>query len=159
MALKDLDPSLLDELEAITEGEGCELVHAEFRGGTLRIVLDRPDGVTLRHCERVSKQASALLDVLDFGSKKYVLEVGSPGLDRPLYRPEDYQRFTGKLARVTVQHPEDGARSTLVGRLQGFDGEIVTLQEERATKRGTEAGETFSIRLADIEKARLEIEL
>ncbi|MCB1032409.1 MAG: ribosome maturation factor RimP [Acidobacteria bacterium] len=159
MASKELDPSLLAELGAIAEGEGCELVHAEFLGGTLRLVLDRPEGVTLQHCERVSKQASALLDVLDFGPKKYVLEVGSPGLDRPIYRPEDYRRFTGRLARITVRHLEDGSRSTLVGRLQGFDGEQVVLQEEKVTKRGRVAGETFSIRLADIEKARLEIEL
>lgn len=159
MASMDLEPSLFEELDGIAGGEGCELVHAEFQGGTLKVVLDHPEGVTLRHCERVSKQASALLDVLDFGPNKYVLEVGSPGLDRPLYRPDDYRRFIGKLARITVQHPDDGARSTLVGRLQGFDGEIVTLQEERATKRGTVAGKTFSIRLADIEKARLEIEL
>lgn len=159
MAQKDLDAALLEELTAIADGEECELLHAEFRGGTLRVVLDRPDGVTLSHCERVSKQASALLDVMDFGPRKYVLEVGSPGLDRPLYRPEDYGRFEGRLARVTVRHPDDGARSTLVGRLRGFDGRTVTLQEERETKRGKVAGETFSVRLADIEKARLEIEL
>lgn len=159
MAKKDLDPTLLEELTAIAEGEGCELVHAEFQGSTLRLVLDRPDGVTLSHCERVSRQASAMLDVMDFGTQKYFLEVGSPGLDRPLYQPEDYRRFEGKLARVTVRHPEDGARSTIVGRLRGFDGTTVTLQEERETKRGKVAGETFSIRLADIEKARLEIEL
>ncbi len=159
MAQKDFDPALLEELTAIAQGEECELVHAEFQGGTLRLILDRPDGVTLSHCERVSRQASAMLDVLDFGPRKYVLEVGSPGLDRPLYRPEDYGRFEGHLARLTVRHPEDGARSTLVGRLQGFDGEIVTLQEERTTKRGDIAGDTFSVRLVDIEKARLEIEL
>src|SRR5690349_9446948 len=85
---------LTPELEQIATAAGCELLHVELKGGILRLVLDKPDGgVNLEDCQHVSKQASALLDVLDFGKSRYVLEVTSPGPDRQLYRPRDYERF------------------------------------------------------------------
>ena len=75
------------EIEQVAQAVGCELVHAELKGGVLRLFVDRPEGgVTLADCQLVSKQVSALLDVLDFGTGRYVLEVSSPGLDRQLYR-------------------------------------------------------------------------
>ena len=76
--------------------------------------------MTLADCEHVSRQVSALLDVLDFGTGRYVLEVSSPGLDRQLYKPRDYDRFAGRLARVTFQDPETGKKKTVVARLQGL---------------------------------------
>jgi hypothetical protein len=80
------------ELAAIAESVGCELVRVEFKGGVLRLMLDREPGserlgVSHEDCANVSRQASALLDVVDFGPARYTLEVTSPGLDRPLYRP------------------------------------------------------------------------
>jgi ribosome maturation factor RimP len=154
-----LGPELWDEIESIAEVAGCELVHAEFRGGTLRVTLDRPGtGVTLADCEHVSKQVSALLDVLDFGRERYVLEVSSPGLDRQLYRPKDYQRFVGSTVRVTFLEPDGGKKRTVVGRLEemrpagaaGAEGEITV---------ATEGGETLDLPLPSIQVARLEIEL
>src|SRR5262249_59688792 len=125
---------------------GCELVQVEFKGGVLRLVLDREaapgsdggegdgaPGVSLEDCALVSRQASALLDVVDFGPARYTLEVSSPGLDRPLYRPEDYARFSGRLARVTVEAPGVKKR-TVIGRLSGFDpadGGKVTVTDEK----------------------------
>src|SRR5688572_18720905 len=91
-----LDAELVAELEQIAAAAGCQLENAEWKGGVLRLVLDRPEGgVGLTDCEQVSKQVSALLDVVDFGKNRYTLEVSSPGLDRQLYRPRDYARFTG----------------------------------------------------------------
>lgn len=153
------DPVVGEDLEAefaaIATHAGCELVHTEFAGGTLRLFIDRPEGgVTLADCELVSKLVSALLDVVDFGARRYVLEVSSPGLDRPLYRARDYERFTGKLVRVTYFAAEGGKR-TVVGRLD----EVRPVGEGEITVTVTETGERVDLPLGWIKAARLEIEL
>lgn len=156
-----IGPELWDELESIVEHGGLELVHAALKGGVFRLTIDRPDtpgGVTLADCEHVSKQVSALLDVLDFGRERYVLEVSSPGLDRQLYRPKDYQRFVGSKVKVTFHEPDGGKKRTVVGRLEEFrpagpagaEGEITVT---------TEGGERLDLPLPTIQVARLEIEL
>ena len=149
-----VDERLATELAEIAGGLGCELVHVEFKGGVLRLVIDRePGGVSHEDCALMSRQASALLDVVDFGPARYTLEVSSPGLDRQLYQPADYGRFAGRLARVTLQPPGQRKR-TVVVRLQGFDpadGGRVTVTDEK--------GETQVIPLAQVLKARLEIEI
>jgi ribosome maturation factor RimP len=152
---------LQPELESIADSAGCELVHAEIRGGTLRLVLDKPEGgISLADCEHVSKLASAWLDVVDFGKSRYVLEVSSPGLDRPLYRARDYTRFLGSLVRVTLEDPETRRKRTVVGRLQAFelpegapegDARVVVVEEPK--------GERHEMSYRDIRQARLEIEL
>lgn len=152
---------LTPELEQIAAAAGCELLHAELRGGILRLVLDRPEGITLADCEHVSKQVSALLDVLDFGKSRYVLEVTSPGLDRQLYRPRDYERFTGRLARVTLEGPEAGRKQTVVARLQEYRPAPLGDPEDAAevVLADDKTGERRTVRLKDIRLARLEIEL
>jgi ribosome maturation factor RimP len=187
-----LAPEIEAELAEIAAAAGCELANAEWKGGVLRLVLDRPAaatapadahaepaapadttdvtaGVTLGDCEHVAKQASALLDVLDFGNGRYLLEVSSPGLDRQLYRPSDYQRFLGRLARVTFEAPaaDTGVsrRRTVVARLAEFHAQpapgipgskgalgMVTLIDDRT-------GERLELKLEDVRQARLEIEL
>lgn len=154
-----LDPEITAELAAIAEAEGCFLLRVERHGKVLQLVLDRPDeDVNLSHCERVSRQASALLDVMEpAGLGSYVLEVSSPGLDRELYGREDFLRFLGRLAKVTFRDPE-GARHTIVGRLEALheEGEgVISLMEELTKKKTRE----HRIPLPDIELARLEIEL
>ena len=175
-----IDADLEAEFAAVAESSGCELVHVEFQAGTLRVFVDRPEGVTVDDCSRVSREISALLDVHDFGSKRYLLEVSSPGLDRKLYGPRDYQRFTGHAVRVA--YSANGQKKTVVGRLEAFrpdaarpdaarpdaarpdaarpvaapseaptDGEISVV--ESAT------GESLDIPLKDIRVARLEVEL
>lgn len=156
-----ITPELEHELQAIAEASGCELVHAQFQGSLLRLFIDRPDspgGVDLADCETVSRQVSALLDVVDFGPARYTLEVSSPGLDRRLYRPRDYQRFLGSLARVTHRDPATGKKRTDVGRLGAY--------RDRGAAGGPEitlelAGrdETLVLPLGAVETARLEIEL
>jgi ribosome maturation factor RimP len=153
VAGEPLTPELIAELEAITAEGGCELLHAEFKGGVLRLVLDRLGGaVSLADCEVVSKQASALLDVVDFGPGRYTLEVSSPGLDRRLYGRRDYQRFTGKRVRVTYRTPEE-ARRTVIGRLTAFrsagGGEI------DVAEGGLEEGAVLTVPLERVEMTRL----
>ena len=151
---------LTPELEQVAAAVGCELVHAELKGGVLRIFVDRPEGgVTLADCELVSRQVSALLDVLDFGAGRYVLEVSSPGLDRQLYKPRDYDRFAGRLARVTVQDPETGKKKTVVARLQGLRrAEGAADEDSQVVLTDDKAGETL-VPLRNVTMARLEIEL
>lgn len=151
-----VDDDLERELAAVAASAGCELVHAEFRGGILRLFIDRPEGVTHADCELVSKQVSALLDVLDFGTGRYVLEVSSPGLDRQLYRARDYQRFVGRKVRVTWFGSE--GKRTVVGRLEAFEpagGGTAKVAEEG---HGGAGGATHEIPLSDIAQARLEVE-
>jgi ribosome maturation factor RimP len=162
VSYEGVDDRLATELEAIAESIGCELVRVEFRGGVLRLVLDREpsdvqseveSGVSHEDCSNMSRQASALLDVVDFGPARYTLEVTSPGLDRPLYRPEDYGRFAGRLARITIQPPGE-RKKTVIARLAGYDptnGGKVTVTGEK--------GETQVIPLPQVLKAKLEIEI
>jgi ribosome maturation factor RimP len=154
--LAELQP----EIERIAEAAGCELVHAELKGGVLRLFLDKPEGVTLADCEHVSKQVSAYLDVVDFGKSRYVLEVSSPGLDRQLYRPRDYERFVGRRARVTLTDPATGKKRTVVGRLESFTRpEEAPGEEARVVVVAEPKGERLEVTLRDIQQARLEIEL
>ena len=149
-----LNETIEGELRRIAESERCELLEVEFHGGLLRIILDHPDGVTLEHCESFSKRASAVLDLEDFGSSSYVLEVSSPGLDRKLYGPRDYERFLGKLVRVTFRVAETGRRRTVVGALESFsrDG-------DRIAVRDRDTGEAVEVPLLSVQQARLEIDL
>jgi len=159
---------IIPELEAVATASGCELLHAELKGGIMRLILDKPEGVTLADCQHVSKQASALLDVLDFGTGRYVLEVSSPGLDRQLYRTEDYDRFAGRLARVTMEDPQTGKKKTVVARLAGLrrppaadtaDAAAAGDEVAEVLLRDDKSGESQAIPLKNVKLARLEIEL
>ena len=155
MSGKILDPSVESEIAAVAAGVGCELAHAEWKGGVLRVFLDREEGVGLEHCEAVARQLSPLLDALEFGSGRYTLEVSSPGLDRQLHRPRDYERFAGRLARVQFRALDTGRKRTVVGRLgaPGPAGAAEVRVEDRET------GELHVIPMASIIMARLEVEL
>jgi ribosome maturation factor RimP len=150
-----LTPELRRELEAIAAGRGCELIHVESQAGLLRLILDKPDGVRLDDCEAVSKEASVALDLASYGRSRYTLEVSSPGLDRKLYGPADYERFVGRRVRVRHVDRSTGRKATVVGKLTSFraNGEAELLLTE------TEDDLDVAIRLADIEVARLTIEL
>jgi ribosome maturation factor RimP len=150
-----IDDELNREISAIAKSVACELLQLEFKGGVLRIVLDRADeAVTVDHCATVSRQVSALLDVMDFGPARYVLEVTSPGLDRPLTRPEDYERFTGRLAKITFEDPDHDVRTTVTGRIErylpGGGGTVHLLDEQERP---------LEIPFGRISRARLEVEL
>ncbi len=159
--LADFQP----EIERIAEASGCELWHAEVKGGVLRLYLDKPEGVTLSDCEHVSKLVSAYLDVVDFGKSRYVLEVSSPGLDRRLHRLRDFERFLGSMARVTLEDPGTGARRTVTGRLAAVErapeeaGEAAPDAVARVVVIEEPKGERLEVAFRDIKQARLEIEL
>ncbi len=151
-----LAKELRDELTAIAQAHGCELLEAEFKAGTLRLILDRPEGIRLEDCEAVSREASARLDVEDFGRGRYSLEVSSPGLDRKLYGPLDFERYVGRRVKVRHLDPETGTRATVRARLAAFRddegrGEIDLTETEDRRDR--------TIRLEAIQIARLEVEL
>jgi ribosome maturation factor RimP len=137
----------------ILNSMGLELVDLELSGhgrrGLLRIFIDKAGGVNVDDCEQVSRYVGHALDVADPIPYAYLLEVSSPGLDRPLRKAEDYQRATGKLVRLKLNRPHDGAW-VLIGRLKGLLGERVEVQPEDR--------EPVQVALADIAQARLEVE-
>ncbi len=116
------------------EGLGYDLVRVRFGGSepVLQIMVERQDrnGMTVDHCAEASRTLSALLDVEDPISQAYSLEVSSPGIDRPLTRPGDFERFAGFEARVELEDDVAGQR-LFRGRLEGLEGGTVQLQTER----------------------------
>jgi ribosome maturation factor RimP len=122
------------KLERIVEFAGMELVHVEARresgGMVLRLFIDREGGVTLDDCARVSRQVSAELDADDPLPGRYTLEVSSPGLDRPLSKDRDFQRFSGQTVRIVTAAPLDGQRH-FKGRLNGLaEGSVHVVLED-----------------------------
>jgi ribosome maturation factor RimP len=138
---RELREKLTSLIEPLLSREGFELVEIEVLGagpGTIvRIFIDKPGGVTLDDCASISEAVSAMLDVEDPIASAYHLEVSSPGLDRPLRKPEDYDRFVGQEAKIKTFGPVDGAgnRKMFVGKLTGRDGETVRINVD-----GTEYG-------------------
>ena len=125
-------------------GLGYELVDLESsRGGLVRIFIDSPKGITVDDCARVSNHLTRAFAVEGVAYER--LEVSSPGLDRPVKRLEDYQRFAGSKASVRLRLPRDGRRR-FEGTLQGVeDGEVVLEVE----------GERLKFAFAEIDRARL----
>lgn len=110
---------------------GYEIVRVMFTGAgtrTLQIMIDRADGetVTIDDCGQVSRSISALLDVADLRDTPYDLEISSPGIDRPLTRRRDFDRFAGFEARIELKALIDGRRR-FRGRLKGVAGDSVRL--------------------------------
>jgi len=128
---------------------GYELADLEVRlggnGGLVRVFIDKPDGIDLEDCEKVSLAVSALLDVEDAVPGKYNLEVSSPGLDRKLTKVEHFQRFVGEEVKVQMRFPIAGRRR--------FRGTLVSLNDENIVVEVD--GESHSLALATIDTARL----
>jgi ribosome maturation factor RimP len=148
--------------ERVAASSGLEAVEVELRGGgkarMLRIVIDKPAGVTHEDCAKLSREVGTILDVEEvIPGASYTLEVSSPGLDRKLFRAADYERFTGSLVKLTTQEPVSGNRH-FEGRLERFEDGRLTLDLSAARKkrRPGEAGtEKVQIDLANVEKANL----
>lgn len=137
-------------LAAVVDTMGYELVGVEFHPyrshSLLRIYIDSESGITVDDCQRVSHQVSGVLDVEDPIIGQYTLEVSSPGLDRPLFAPEHFERFAGSEVRIQLRELLDGRRK-LIGRLLGMrDGDVALVDSEAREWR---------IPLEQIEKARL----
>jgi len=144
----------------VAASSGLEVVEVELRGGKarmLRIVIDKLSGVTHEDCATVSREVGTILDVEDVISGSYTLEVSSPGLDRKLTRPSDYERFTGSRIKLTTQQPVNGNRH-FEGRLESFEHGRLTLDLNAARKkRRPEEGVVpkLEIDLKNVEKANL----
>lgn len=127
--MNKLDDRLYDLIEPSTRVLGYELVGVEYiRAGersVMRVFIDRPEGITIEDCERVSRQVSTLLDVEDPVRGQYSLEVSSPGLDRPLFRPEQFAKFTGHQIKVRTEVPLDGRRTFSGALIEYRDGHLV----------------------------------
>ena len=140
---------LTELLEPALVRMGYELADLEVRlggnGGLVRVFIDKPDGIDLEDCEKVSLAVSALLDVEDAVPGKYNLEVSSPGLDRKLTKVEHFQRFVGEEVKVQMRFPIAGRRR--------FRGTLVSLNDENIVVEVD--GESHSLALATIDTARL----
>ena len=146
--------------QRVAASSGLEVLEIELRGGgtsrMLRIVIDKPEGVTHEDCANISREVGTILDVEDaVPGGSYLLEVSSPGLDRKLVRPADYERFMGSRVRITTREPLAGNRH-FEGRLQSFQDGWLTLDLNlgKKKKNAPEKPE-LRLQLGDIEKANL----
>ena len=135
------------------QAQGYRLVRLRLMGGqrkTLQILAERPDGqMDVEDCVKLSRALSYVLEAADPISEEYVLEVSSPGIDRPLTAPEDFVRFAGHDARVELMRGVDGRRR--------FKGLLIGLDWADVVMDVTEANETRRVRFpfADIDEAKL----
>lgn len=127
---------------------GCEY-HGRGKRPLLRVYIEGPDGVTLDDCARASHQLSGLLDVEDPVQGAYTLEVSSPGLDRPLLRPEHFERCIGQAVTVRLHRPVEGRRN-FSGVLAGLNDGRILIEEN---------GAEYVLPLADVQRAKLVPEL
>jgi len=153
--MREAVASKIEEIaQRVAGSEGLEVVEVEVKGGGnhrfVRISIDKPDGVTHGDCELVSRQVGTILDVEDVvPGGRYTLEVSSPGVERKLLKPQDYQRFQGKKARITLRDAVEGRRNW-EGTLAGFENGDVALE--------TQPGKTLRFPLGQVQKANLKFE-
>jgi ribosome maturation factor RimP len=135
--------------EELCLAEGLELIHLEYQreagGRILRLYIDKANGVALNDCVNISRQFSDILDVHLKTDLAYRLEVSSPGVDRPLGKLADFERFRGQTARIRVKDPINGQRN-FKGTLMGITGDTIHLQI---------SAELIDVVFQNIAKARL----
>ena len=130
--------------------QGYELVEVEYapgaRGRVLRLYIDREGGVTLDDCQRVSRVVGNLLDRLDYIQEHYVLEVSSPGFDRPVRKASDFDRFQGERIRLVLETAVEG-RKRINGVLKGYCDGLVKVDSE---------GTIYEVHIENLKKANLD---
>lgn len=152
---KELQDQIAKLVEPMLTHEGYELVEVEISGSgprtILRLFIDKAGGVTIDDCATVSEGVDAILDVEDPFESSYTLEVSSPGLDRPLRKKADFEKYTGRKVRVKTYGPIEGygERKVFPGLLLGIEHDLV-----RVNVDGTE----FRVPLESIAKANLDWE-
>jgi ribosome maturation factor RimP len=148
-----LEQSVQEQLAAIALDEGLELVATEVVGSgsktVLRLVVDGPDGVSLDQCASISRQASVMLDVEDPIRHHYTLEVSSPGLDRKLYRDDDFDRFVGHRVKIRMA-PSFREQRTVIGELLGKRNDTIRIFDD--------SGSEIELPIDEIFEARLEVD-
>jgi ribosome maturation factor RimP len=146
---------VLEIAERVGSSEGIEIVDVQLLGGgsgrVLRIFIDKLQGVTHADCEFISQQVGTILDVEDVipGTGGYSLEVSSPGVERKLTKPRDFERFVGQKVKVALRQPVENQRHW-VGALKSFAEGIITLEPS--------PGRTVQIPLEQVERANLKFE-
>ncbi|MEN6467958.1 MAG: ribosome maturation factor RimP [Smithella sp.] len=149
----DLKDKIWQFAEPVALSEGLELIHVEcvkmHSRWVFRLFLDKDGGVTLDDCTAVSNQLGDILDVHDLSGGPYTLEVSSPGLDRPISRDQDFEKFQGAKVKIRTHIKIDGSRN--------FQGTLVNYAEENGRKvvRIDVAGKIFNIPQNGIAKANL----
>ena len=139
---------LTELIETTVSGLGYELVDLERSGGgMLRVYIDQPAGIAIEDCEKVTRQLQYLLEVENIDYDR--LEVSSPGLDRPLKKLTDFERFAGSEAVITLKKPLDG-RKSFRGIVHAPEGDKIGLEFE-----GKDGAAMLDFTLADLDKARL----
>ena len=153
--MREAVASKIEEIaQRVAESEGMELVEVEVKGSggqrLVRISIDKPAGVTHADCELVSQQVGTILDVEDVvPGGRYTLEVSSPGVERKLLKPGDYERFQGKKAKITLRDGIDGRRHW-EGTLAGIADGMVALD--------TGTGTTVRFPFEQVQKANLKFD-
>ncbi|HML78396.1 ribosome maturation factor RimP [Geobacter sulfurreducens] len=158
MQKDDVVSRITSVAEQVLTPQGLELVEVEYkregRQMILRLFVDKPGGISLDDCAAVSRELSEILDVEDFIREHYTLEVSSPGLNRPLKKEADYERYSGRLVKVRtfelLADEEGNRRKTFLGDLVGLSDGVVTLTLRE--------GQLARIPLDKIAKANLEFE-
>jgi len=150
--------AIIEKVQEITErvagDAGLEVVDVQMLGGggsrLLRIFIDKPEGVTHADCEHISQHVGTILDIEDvIPGGKYTLEVSSPGLERKLARPREFERFVGHKVKVVLRQPVENQR-TWVGALRNFAEGIITLEPS--------PGKSVQFPLELVERANLKFE-
>lgn len=151
----ELDRQLFELCAPALERSGYELVWVQVTGagGTRRrvaVYIDKDGGVDVEDCAAASRLVDPLIDESGLFKNAFVLEVSSPGLDRPLYKRADYERFAGRKARVMLKLPLEGGRQrNFTGTLRGLDGESILLEVD---------GGEFCLPLENVHRANLVFE-
>ncbi len=144
---------LHDMLDDAIEGYGYELVHLELVGReksrVLRLYIDAPGGITLDDCVYVSQQVSRLLDVEDPFTSRYTLEVSSPGIERPLAKPEHFAEAVGQWVEVSTLTKIEGRKN--------FLGRLLKVEDDSFVVDTTDA--TYTINMSNVRRARLKPDL
>jgi len=144
--------NILHMAEPLLVGKNMELVDLEFRkegvGKVLRLFIDKTDGVTVEDCANISRELSTLMDVNEIIEEKYVLEVSSPGLRRPLKKIDDFKKFKGKLVLIKTKEPIEN-RKVFKGYLKDTNDEGIEMDID---------GLLYSLSFHQIHKANLEID-
>jgi ribosome maturation factor RimP len=136
-------------IEPVVESMGCELWGLEYltqgRHATLRLFIDKEDGILVEDCANVSRQVSAVMDVEDPISCEYSLEVSSPGADRALYSLDQYQRYIGEKVKIQLRVPFEGRRK-FTGILNAVESDDVVVVVDK---------EEFLLPIGSIDKANI----
>ncbi len=146
-----ISAEILGRIREALAGRGLELCHVGWvpgaRKGRLTLTIDRPGGVTLEDCETASHLADGILDGDEEIPGEYLLEVESPGLDRPLWNLDDCRRFAGQRVRLSTNVPVEGARR-MKGPLEAVEGDALIVMDEDRKRR-------YTVRFGDVKVVRL----